>query len=246
MEWTDDAIVLSTRPHGESAVVASLLTRSRGRHAGLVRGGAAPRGRGVVSPGNRVRAHWRGRLAEHLGVFTCEPLEALSPAVLEDGDRLAALVSACALLDGALPEREPTPDVYDDLAALLTLLALRDNWFGDYVRWEVAVLAALGFALDLSRCAGGGNDQLAYVSPRTGRAVSLSAGEPYRDKLLALPRFLLEPRMPAGRTEAVDGLRLTGYFFERFVFADVRAGQPAARRRLVERLDRSAAPLAED
>ena len=238
MEWSDDAIVLSAHRHGESSAVVSVLTRQHGRCAGLVRGGAGPRQRAVLAAGNTVRARWRGRLAEHLGTLACEPLNATGASLLDDADRLAALVSACALLDAAVPEREPHSALYEDLAALIETLAAGGAWQAAYVLWELSLLSALGFGLDLRGCAGGGNDRLAYVSPRTGHAVSLSAGEPYRDRLLPLPAFLVDPAAAAGAPDIAAALRLTGHFFERCVYGDARGGTPPARRRLSERLER--------
>ena len=234
IEWSDDGIVLSARPHGESSSVVVLLTRAHGRHAGLVRGGQGRKARGLYEPGNRVRATWRARLAEHLGGFTCELLANAVADLLDRPERLAALAAAAAVCDKALPEREPHPGAYLGLLALIEALG-GDHWAEAYVAWEVALLADLGFGLDLTRCAAGGdNDQLAYVSPRTGRAVSLAAAEPYRDRLLALPGFLIG-RGAGGPAEVAQGLALTGHFLERQVFGPQDRPLPAARQRLAER-----------
>lgn len=244
MEWTDEAIVLSARPHGETSSVAVLLTREHGRHAGLVHGGASGRARALYQPGNRVRAIWRARLAEHLGQFVAEPLEGLAALLLDDPLRLAALSAACAVADRALPEREPHPGVHDGLAALIAALAdpgLDAVWPAAYVRWELGLLADLGYGLDLERCAATGvNDQLAYVSPRTGRAVSLAAGEPYKERLLPLPGFLVGRGGGEG-AEVMAGLRLSGHFLERNLFAVQGEGMPAARTRFMERFGRLSA-----
>lgn len=236
MEWSDDGIVLAVRPHGESSAIASLLTPAHGRHAGLVRGGAGRRNRGVLQPGNRVRAAWRGRLAEHLGNFTLEPLQAYAATVLDDPLRLAALTSACAVAERGLPEREVHPMVYDGMLVFLESLGTED-WPTVYVKWELGVLAELGYGLDLETCAATGTrEDLVYVSPRTGRAVSAAAGAPYRERLLALPEFLLQSGR-AGPPDAIAaGLRLTGYFLERNLFAPHGQQLPAARQRLGERL----------
>jgi DNA repair protein RecO (recombination protein O) len=235
MDWTDDGIVLAARRHGETSLVLSLLTQTHGRHAGLVRGGAGRRGRAPYEPGNRVRATWKARLAEHLGTFVCEPVGVTAAAFLDDPGRLAALSSACALVEAALPEREPHPNAYEGLAALIGALA-QPNYAGAYVRWELALLTELGFGLDLASCAAtGSNDDLAFVSPKSGRAVSAAAAEPYRRRLLPLPRFLIAPVEPAG-PEIAEGLRLTGHFLAEHVFAHRPGGTPAARTRLVERL----------
>lgn len=234
MEWSDRAIVLGARPHGESAAVLTLLTESHGRHAGLLPGGQSRKVRGLYQAGNRVSATWRARLAEHLGTYRCELEANLAARLLDAPDRLAVLAAAVAVTDKALPEREPHPAVYHGLLALLAALD-GDHWAEIYVRWELALLAELGFGLDLTRCAAGGdNDQLAYVSPKSGRAVSLAAGEPYRDRLLALPGFLLG-RGGGGALEVGQGLRLTGYFLKRRVFAPHHQPLPEARGRLVER-----------
>ncbi len=234
MHWTDDGIVLSARPHGESSVVLQLLTRHRGRHAGLVRGGQGKRARGLYQPGNLVAANWSARLADHLGNYTCELVESHAARVLDAPARLAALSAAAAVSETALPEREPHAACFEGFLALLEALP-GDHWAEVYVRWELSLLAELGFGLDLETCAAGGaNDQLAYVSPKSGRAVSLAAGEPYRDKLFPLPGFLIG-RGGGGAAEVEQGLALTGFFLERHVFAPHHRDLPAARRRLAER-----------
>lgn len=241
MEWSDRGIVLSVRRHGESNAIVSLLTHDRGRHAGLVRGGAGRRLKGVLQPGHIVQAHWRGRLAEHLGTLTVEPESAPSAGFLEDADRLACLASACAVAEQALPERHPYPPLFDGFLALLDALARPGgHWAAVYVRWELGLLEQLGFGLDLSACAvTGHNDGLAWVSPRTGRAVSASAGEPWRDRLLPLPAFLVGGG-DGGPGEVADGLRLAGYFLARHLFAHAASGPPPARERFVARMARVA------
>jgi DNA repair protein RecO (recombination protein O) len=244
MEWTDDAIVLSARRHGETSAVVALLTREHGRHTGLARG-AASRHRGIYESGNSVRAHWRGRLSEHLGTLTCELTGAVAAQLLDDRDRLAGLASACAVADSALPDRVPCPTAYAALGVLVTRLLAQEPrqepWSRAYVAWEVNLLAELGFGLDLSRCAAtGSTEHLAFVSPRSGRAVSSSAGEPYRDRLLRLPRFLLAATAPSTAGDVADGLALTGYFLGRHAYGGDERPLPPARLRLVERLGRTA------
>ena len=234
MQWTDEGVVLSAKPHGETSAVVTLLTPSHGRHAGLVRGGRGRRAHGIYQPGNRITATWRGRLAEHLGTYSCELIQSHAAQLFDDFPRLAALSSAASLCELVLPEREPHPGCYEGSLALLHALG-RDHWAEAYVRWEVALLAELGFGLDLTRCAvGGDSDDLAYVSPRSGRAVSRAAGRPYREKLLPLPGFLVR-RGEGGAGEVGAGLRLTGYFLERHVLLPHGRRLPAARTRLVER-----------
>jgi DNA repair protein RecO (recombination protein O) len=234
VKWSDDAVVLSARPHGETATIVQLLTRAQGRHAGLVRGGQGSRQRGVYQAGNRVSANWSGRLPEHLGTLDCELVSSYAARVMDDSDRLSALSAAAAVCEGAMPEREPHPACFEGLLALLEALE-GEHWAEVYVRWEVALLAELGFGLDLSACAAGGdNDHLAYVSPRSGRAVSLSAGTPYREKLLTLPAFLVG-RGEGGRAEVAEGLALTGFFLERHLFHPHDKPLPPARQRFEHR-----------
>jgi len=239
MEWRDTGFVLATRRHGESALIVELLTKEHGRHAGLVRGGQSPRRRAVLQPGNSVAASWRGRLPQHLGALDCELIEAHAARFLDDPDRLAALGAATSLLLAALPEQEPHGDLYASLARLLEALD-SGEWAQTYVAWECDLLTGLGFGLDPGRCAAtGASDDLAYVSPRTGRAVSRAAGMPYHDKLLPLPGFLWR-EVPASRAEIVAGLALTQYFLLHHVLAPHGGKLPEARERLAERMRRSA------
>ena len=236
MEWKDDGIVLSARRHGETSAVVVLLTREHGRHTGLARG-ATGRHRGIYDSGNSVRAQWRGRLSEHLGTLTCELIGSVAAGLLDDRSRLAGLAAACAVAESALPDRVPCPQVYAALESLMAQLLADDSWPRGYVAWELGLLAELGFVLDLSRCAATGSmEELAYVSPRSGRAFSLSAVAPYRDRLLRLPLFLITAKAPSTAADAVDGLALTGYFLGRHVYGADEHGLPPARLRLVERL----------
>ena len=239
MEWTDDAFVLAARPHGENALIVSMLTRERGRHAGLVQGGLSRGKRPLYEPGNQVVATWRARLSEHLGSWQCELTETASARVIDDPVRLSALAAAAAVADQALPEREPHPRAYDGFLAFVSLLD-SEVFAAAYVGWELGLLTELGYGLDLTQCAAtGANDDLAYVSPRTGKAVSLSAGEPYSERLLALPGVLIG-RGDAAPERILEGLALTGHFLDRHAFAPHNRGIPAARTRFVDRLQRSA------
>ncbi|HXO91441.1 MAG TPA: DNA repair protein RecO [Stellaceae bacterium] len=241
MQWQDTGFVLAARRHGESALIIELLTQEHGRHAGLVRGGQSPRGRAMLQPGNEVAAVWRGRLAEHLGTIGCELLRAYAARFLDDPGRLAGLTSAAALVAAALPEREPQPEVFASFARLIEALDSAIDWPAHYVTWEQDLLGALGFGLDLTRCAvSGATADLAYVSPRTGRAVSRTAGLPYSDKLLRLPEFLWRD-VPIDEGQLALGLTLTGYFLAHHVFAPQGRALPAARLRLAERMRQAAA-----
>lgn len=245
LSWTDEAILLSARPHGESALVVQLLTRERGRHAGLVQGGQGRKARATFQPGTRLAVSWRARLAEHLGNLTAESLGSPLGRLLDAPGPLAALSSALAVAERALPEREPHRPCYEGLLALLEALA-GEHWGEATVLWELQLLAELGFGLDLSACAAtGSNDQLVWVSPKSGRAVSASAGEPYRERLLPLPSFLLG-RSAGGSEEVRQGLALTGHFLEQGVFLPHHQPLPPARQRLYARLAAEAArPLQE-
>jgi DNA repair protein RecO (recombination protein O) len=240
MEWTEEGIVLAARPHGEGAAVVSVITRGQGRYAGLVRGGGSRRQAGRYEPGNRVIATWRARLAEHLGHLVCEPVASPAAALFDRKLRLAALASAAAVAETALPEREPHPSVHDGLVRLIESLVADPDpvWQARYVHWELALLAELGFGLDLSRCALSGlREGLAFVSPRTGRAVTAEAGAPWRAQLFPLPAFLAEPGAPSESAAATrSGLALTGHFLARHVFVHRASGEPAARGRLIARL----------
>jgi DNA repair protein RecO (recombination protein O) len=240
MEWHDRAFVLAARRHGENSAVVELLTEQHGRHAGLVRGGQSPKLRAVLQPGNEVAAVWRGRLSEHLGAIACELVRPHAARMLNDPDRLAGLMAAASLVAAALPERESCPDVFASFGSLLRVLDSAADWSACYVGWERDLLADLGFGLDLDRCAVSGvTTDLAYVSPRTGRAVSRAAGLPYRDKLLVLPRFLWCDE-PADRRQIELGMMLTEHFLVHHVFQAQGRTLPAARTRLAERIRRAA------
>jgi len=230
--------VLSSRPHGESGLVASLLTRVHGRHAGFVHGGVSRRHRPVWQPGNVVEVAWRARLAEQLGNYSGELREPHAARVLDSAAELAGLAAACATIDSALPEREPHPAIFDGFQALLGALG-HAGWPAIYVRLELGLLQELGFGLDLGKCAATGMTRdLAYVSPKTGRAVSREAALPHQDKLLALPPFLSTGGLPANDEELRQGLDLTGYFLERHVFWPHNKPLPPARTRFMEALQR--------
>lgn len=238
MEWHDEGVILSVRRHGETGAIAELLTAGHGRCLGLVRGGRSRRQRPVLQPGNRVQATWRARLDEHLGTFAVEPLQLAAGTIIDAPFRLAGLATLAALAR-LLPEREPHRRVYEALRIVLDAFADDDIWPALLVRWELGLLDELGFGLDLTRCAatGQGGD-LAYVSPRTGRAVSRGAGAPYGDRLLALPGFLVA-NVSASPADVVSGLRLTGHFLARHVFEPRGVAAPEPRDWIVRKLSES-------
>lgn len=231
MEWQDEGYVLAVRPHGESAAIVSLLTAENGRHAGLVRGGQSRRQRGLLQTGNKVDAVWRARLEEHLGSFTLELQSSAVALVLDEPARLAALSSAAVLVEATMPERDPCPGLYQSFAALMEALE-GEHWAATYVYWELHLLMDIGFGLDLGECAAtGATEELIYVSPKSGRAVSRGAGAPFKEKLLALPGFL-HGGGEAGESDIADGLALTGYFLQRHVFQPRQKALPDTRLRL--------------
>lgn len=241
MQWSDTGYLIALRRHGESALIAELLTREHGRHLGLVRGGQSPKLRAILQTGNEVAAVWRGRLSAHLGTLACELVRGHAGRFIDDPARLAALSAAAALVAATLPEREPHPDVFASFAGLLDAIDSTKEWQAHYVDWECKLLASLGFGLELTRCAvTGATTELAYVSPRSGRAVSREAGRPYHDKLLKLPEFLWRNTNPDA-AQITAGLRLTEYFLVHHVLLPQGGGLPAARTRLAERFRRVAA-----
>ncbi len=242
MEWTDEALVLGAARHGESSAIVELLTRSHGRHKGLVRGGLSGRMRGVMQPGNRVAVTWRGRLAEHLGTATLELIDANAASVMSEQTRLLALAALCAVASSALPEREAHPEVF--LGALPVIELLRGDAAdlpqvaAALVHWELGVLGALGYGLDLTACAvTGQTGRLVYVSPRTGRAVSREGAGDYAERLLPLPAFIADRAAPDA-PGLIAGFDLTAYFLERDVLVPGRMRLPPARARFVDLLRR--------
>jgi DNA repair protein RecO (recombination protein O) len=237
MEWTDDAFVLSARAHGETGAIVELLTEHHGRHAAHIAGGASRRMRPFLQAGARVGVTYRSRVSEQLGSASLEPVGEGPSALFDDPLALAGLASAAAVAQGALPEREPHRGAYLAFEALSAALQIPAIWPAVYVRFEAGLLEDLGFGLDLSRCAAtGSTDDLVWVSPRTGRAVSRNAGAPYADKLLKLPPFLLSSQTGLQAGDVGDGLELTGRFLEAFVFAVLNRPLPPARVWLIDKL----------
>ena len=244
MQWNDDAIVLSLRAHGESAGILEVLTRKHGRHLGVAHGCSSSRNRATLQPGNRLIVTWRARIPEHLGVLTAELASARAPQFFEERSALLGLNAAIAMAAAVLPEREPHEAAYDASDALLDSMAGHDlvAWGALYVFWELGLLNELGFGLDLARCAvSGTSNDLAYVSPRSGRAVSRDAGTDYRDRLLTLPLFLQRGHTPlASLDDVLAGLRLTAHFLSRWVLEPCGKELPRARQRLADFAHREA------
>lgn len=229
MEWRDRAIVIGVRAHGESSAILHVLTASRGRHLGLVHGGRSRRMRPSLQAGNSVDVAWRARIEDQLGTFTVEPRTLRAARLLDSALALHALNHLCALAH-LLPEREPHEPLHDQLAAILDHLEDRTATPAAIVRFELSLLQDLGFGLDLATCAATGTrDDLAYVSPKSGRAVCRSAGEPYRDRLLVLPDFLRDDPDHVGPEDLADGFRLAEHFLLRDVFTPRGLAMPDAR-----------------
>jgi len=237
MEFEDDAFVLSARPYGETGAIVDLLTGVHGRYVAHVAGGASRRMKPTLQAGSRVMARYRARTSDQLGSASLEPLTEGPAALFDAPAALAGLSAAASVAAGALPEREPHPGAFLAFEALTQALALTDIWPAVFVRFEAGLLEELGFGLDLSRCAATGQaDDLVYVSPRTGRAVSRAAGEAYKDKLLTLPPFMLSAQSPLRPGDVGAGLDLTGHFLEQFVFGPLNRPLPPARMWLIDRL----------
>jgi DNA repair protein RecO (recombination protein O) len=242
MFWTDEGVLLAMRRHGESSAIVSVFTARHGRHAGLVRGGFSRQARPVYQQGNVLQVTWRARLPEQLGALSGELKVPLAARLMADPGRLAGLAAGCALLEATLPERDPHPALYAALQVFLEGLPQDPAWLERYIRFELALLAELGFGLDLARCAvTGSREDLVYVSPASGRAVSRNGAGVYADRLLALPPFLLE-RAPADAAQLAAGLRLTGAFLRRHLFDASDRAMPKARDRLLAHLVRSTEP----
>ena len=240
MEFEDDAFVLSARAFGETGAIVDILTARHGRYAAHVAGGASRRMKPFLQAGARVLARYRARTSEQLGAVTLEPVNEGPAALFDDPAALAGLSAAAAITAGALPEREPHPGAFLAFEALGEALKQTDIWPAVFVRFEMGLLEELGFGLDLSRCAAtGSTDDLIYVSPKTGRAVSRAAGDPYKDRMLPLPPFLLSSQSGLDEGDVAAGLDLTGHFLEQFVFAPLNRPLPPARLWMLDRLRES-------
>ena len=236
MDWELPAIVLDARPYGEGAVIATIMTAEHGAHRGLVRGGGGRAQAGMWQAGNFVQARWSGRLSDQLGYFQAELVHATAASVMDDALALAMLTATCALAEDALPEREAHPPVFQGLITLLPRLVLGAAVLPDLIFWELSLLAALGFGLNLSSCAVTGETTgLTHVSPRSGRAVSDAAAGPWRERLLQLPAFLTGAATSTPE-DWRDGLRLTGHFLTRDVFGARHRPLPMARQMLYDRV----------
>lgn len=237
MDFHEEAFVLSARAHGDTGVVVDLLTETHGRRGAYVAGGASRKMKPFLQVGARVIVDYRARSSDHLGSARLEAVGEGPSALFDDAMALTGLAAAAAVAQGALPEREPQPGAFLAFEAMMGAFAIPDVWPAIFVRFEAGLLEDLGFGLDLSRCAATGSmDDLIYVSPRTGRAVSREAGAPYADKMLKLPPFMLGAQAGLGEGDVGDGLDLTGHFLEQFVFHPQNRPLPEARIWMIDRL----------
>lgn len=236
MDWRDQGILLSSRRHGEASVIIEVFTPERGRHAGVVRGGASRKMAPVLQPGAQLDVEWRARLEDHIGTFRVEPLKSRAWTM---GDRmaLAGLNAVCALLLFVLPEREAHAELYRKTLILLDLLDQPEIWTLAYLNWELALLEEMGFGLDLRRCAvlGKKANDLSYISPKTGRAVSRAGAGEWADRLLPLPPCLMG-HGPASDAEILQGFEVTGHFLKNHLAPQLgNRPLPEARARYVAR-----------
>lgn len=242
MRWSGEGIFLSARPHGETSVIADIFTRENGRSHGLIKGGRSRRIRPILQTGNELRVEWRARLDDQLGVYTVELAVPTAARVLDDRLALAG-VSAVASLLQVLPERDPHPRLYGAATECLACAGSAE-FPASIIRFELKFLDELGFGLDLSKCvATGCSTDLIYVSPKSGQAVTRTAGEPYRDKLLPLPGFLLTDLASGSPDvrELMQGLAMTGYFLNTYIFAESGKAMPKAREEFARLIERQAA-----
>lgn len=240
MEWRDQGILLSSRRHGETSAIIEVFTPSQGRHAGVVRGGTSRKIAPILQPGAQLDLTWRARLEDHIGSFTVEPVRSRAAVAMGDRLALAGLNAVTALVSFSLPEREVHLPLYQRTEALLDLLGQGEVWPLAYLRWEVSLLEELGYGLDLSACAvTGAVEGLAYVSPKSGRAVSEAGAGEWLERLLPLPD-VLRGVGAAPDEEIAEAFRTTGYFLSEHLAADLGGKPlPQARARFVEAFDRS-------
>ena len=240
MEWEAPAIILAARPFGEGDAVATVMTEAHGAHRGLARGGAGRGHAATWQPGNLAQVRWVGRLADQLGSFTAELVHPAAALAMDDPLQLAMLSAACAVAEGALPEREAHPRLFDSLLQLIARLAGGAGLLAGQIRWEALLLADLGYGLDLASCpVTGATEGLVYVSPRSGRALTADGAGKWAPRMLPLPPLLLG-RGEGDPVQWRDGLRLTGCFLARDVFGLRHLPLPLARQALYDRVVRMA------
>ena len=238
MEWTSEGVIVSVRKYGENSVIIDTLTPTHGRHLGVVRGGASRKMAATLQPGSQVKLEWRARLEEHLGNFRVEQLESRSD-MFDDRLRLAALSSICSIVTFSFPERIPVAELYNSTLNLMDTLNTGGDWKPLYALWELQVLEEMGFGLDLTSCAVTNVTQdLIYVSPKSGRAVSRKAAGEWMERLLPLPSFLRNKFETANNEDILNSLKTTGHFLSSWLATSLGERKlPEARNRLISRLE---------
>jgi len=238
MEWTSEGVIVSVRKYGENSVIIDTLTQKHGRHLGVVRGGASRKMAATIQPGSQVKLEWRARLEEHLGNFRVEQLESRSD-MFDDRLRLAALSSICSIVTFSFPERMPVAELYNSTLNLMDTLNTGGDWKPLYALWELQVLEEMGFGLDLTSCAVTNVTQdLIYVSPKSGRAVSRKAAGEWKERLLPLPSFLRNKFETANHEDILNSLKTTGHFLSSWLATSLGERKlPEARNRLISRLE---------
>ena len=242
VSWTDEALILGGRRFGEGGLILDVLTKTKGRRSGLVYGGASRRRRAQLEAGNTVEVSWSGRLEEQLGRFdVAEATRERASRLMDAPDALAAIAAVTSILRGVVNEGDAAGSaLYDASTLVLDALENTDIWPALYVRWEMGLLAALGYGLELESCAiSGAQEGLTHVSPKTGRAVRGAEAEDYIDRLLHLPAFLTDSAASVTPQTIGDGLILTGHFLERRIYYAVNKPPPEQRDLLLRRLERS-------
>ena len=227
-KWKDNVIFLSSKPYGEVGMVASVFSAKNGRYKGWVHGGNSNKKRAVFQQGNLCSAEWKARISEQMGSFQLELIQSTAPTLMYNPIQLSALLSICEISDYILPEREPNPVLYEATIKLFDLLKISNSenisWVKGYINWEIGLLSELGFSLKLDDCAVTGKKKdLAFVSPKTGRAVCYEVGFPYKNKLINLPKFLggsIDRNKNNELKDLIQGLQLTKFFLELNFFKD--------------------------
>ena len=241
-EWNDSVILLSSKPHGETGMLTSVFSKYNGRYKAFVYGGNSKNKRSTLQKGNLCNAHWKARMPEQMGSIKLELLKSIAPNIMNSPIQLSALLSVCEISEYILPEREPNQNLYDATIKLFDVLHLSDNfnfsWVKGYINWELGLLSELGFSLKLDQCAVNGNtSDLAFVSPKTGRAVSYDVGFPYKNKLFVLPNFLGGNYYEENLNEdLLSGLVLTKYFINLNFFKNIKL--PSSRIRFENQLEK--------
>jgi len=236
MNWIDEGYLISKNNYNETSVIAEIFTKEHGRHKGLIRGIHSKNLRSIIEPGNEVKALWSGRLETHLGNFTIEPIKAWSSLILNQKDKLIALSSLCSLISLAMAEKQPNDLIYYNSKEMIKKISSNDDdWIKDYINWEIELLSEIGYGIDLSRCAvTSRRDELIYVSPTSGRAVTLEGAGSYKDRLIKLPKFIVSKDSRCDNNDIINGLELTEYFFRKRFFEPNNLNFPQSRNRLKE------------